>query len=199
MKKLLIASTNRGKQRELCELLAGVPAELLFPQDIGLSLEVEEDGATYRENAGKKALAFAQAAQMAALADDSGLEVEVLGGEPGIRSSRYAGVGADDPRRRAFLLQKLQMVPLPRKARFVCVIAVATPDGSVLFAEGDCPGEITLAERGSAGFGYDPIFQPEGYDITMAELPAEEKNRISHRARAAQAALPLLRKIMVGE
>jgi XTP/dITP diphosphohydrolase len=196
MKKLLIATTNRGKQKEFRALLAKAKAELVFPQDIGLQLDVEENGATYRENAGKKALAFAQAAKMVALADDSGLEVEVLGGEPGIRSSRYAGADANDQSRRDFLLQKLQMVPLPRKARFVCVLAVATPEGSVLFAEGDCPGEITLAERGSAGFGYDPIFQPAGREITMAEISPEEKNRISHRARAVQAALPMLKKIL---
>jgi XTP/dITP diphosphohydrolase len=193
--KILIATTNPGKQREFRALYAAAHLDLVFPRDIGLSLEVEEDGATYRENAGKKARAFAQAAGMLALADDSGLEVEALGGAPGVRSSRYAGEGADDECRRAYLLEKLRDVPPPRKARFVCVIALATPQDAVRYAEGECPGEITLAERGSNGFGYDPVFRLAGRDVTMAELGPAEKNQISHRARAAQAALPIILKM----
>jgi XTP/dITP diphosphohydrolase len=194
--RLLIATTNQGKQREYRALLAELPAELVFPNDLGIDLEVVEDGATYRENAAKKAVALCRASGLVSMADDSGLEVEALGGEPGVRSSRYAGEGADDPRRRAFLLEKLRAAPAPRKARFVCVIAVARPGGGVDYAEGECPGEITFAERGANGFGYDPIFQLAGRAVTMAELPAEEKNRISHRARAAQAALPILRRVL---
>ena len=195
--KLLVATTNPGKQREYRALLREVPAEIVFPDQLGITLDVEEDGATFRENAAKKALAFARASGLFTLADDSGLEVDALGGEPGVRSSRYAGEGADDPRRRAFLLEKLRGVPPPRKARFVCVIAIAAPKGEVHFAEGTCAGEITMAERGTNGFGYDPVFQPEGRPVTMAELSAEEKNRASHRARAAQAAVPILRKILL--
>jgi XTP/dITP diphosphohydrolase len=194
--RMLIATTNRGKQREYRELLRELDAELVFPDALGIDLEVDEDGATYRENAAKKARAFAQASGLTALADDSGLEVDALNGEPGPRSSRYAGEGADDPKRRVFLLGKLRAVPAPRAARFVCVIAVAPPGGEVAFAEGECCGEIEFAERGAGGFGYDPIFRPEGETRTMAELSAEEKNRISHRARAAQAAIPLVRRIL---
>jgi XTP/dITP diphosphohydrolase len=194
--QVLIATTNKGKQREYRELLAELKAELVFPNDIGLDLEVDEDGATYRENAAKKALAFCRASGLVSMADDSGLEVEALGGEPGVRSSRYAGEGADDPRRRAFLLEKLRDAPDPRKARFVCVIAVAVTGGGVEYAEGECPGEITFAERGANGFGYDPVFQLTDRTVTMAELPADEKNRISHRARAAQAAIPILKRLL---
>lgn len=197
--RLLIATTNKGKQREYRELLRSLEAELVFPGDLGINLEVEEDGATYRENASKKALAFAQASGLPAMADDSGLEVDALGGEPGVRSARYAGEGADDPQRRAFLLEKLRNVPAPRSARFVCVITVALPDGTVSFAEGECRGEIVLTERGANGFGYDPVFQLEGEPRTMAELSAADKNRISHRARAAQAAIPMLRLILSTE
>ena len=194
--RLLVATTNPGKQREYRALLRSVPAQIVFPNELGLSLEVEEDGATFRQNAAKKALALMQASGLISLADDSGLEVEALGGEPGVRSSRYAGPGADDPQRRAFLLDKLRGVAAPRKARFVCVIAIASPGGEVRFAEGECRGEITFAERGANGFGYDPIFQVDGRPVTMAELPPEEKNRISHRARAAEAAIPILRGLL---
>jgi XTP/dITP diphosphohydrolase len=196
--KLLVATTNPGKQREYRALLRELPAEIVFPNDLGITLEVEEDGATFRENAAKKAVALARVSGLPALADDSGLEVEALGGEPGVRSSRYAGPGADDPRRRAYLLEKLRGVPAPRRARFVCVIAIAAPGGEVSCAEGECRGEITFAERGANGFGYDPIFQPEGRRVTMAELPPDEKNRISHRARAARAAVPLLEELLTG-
>jgi len=198
-RRLLVATTNPGKQREYRELLRGAPAEIVFPDDLGITLAVEEDGATFRENAAKKAVALAQASGLPTLADDSGLEVDALGGEPGVRSSRYAGPGADDPRRRAFLLEKLRGVPPPRKARFVCVIAIAPPAGEVQYAEGECRGEITFGGRGTNGFGYDPIFQVEGRSQTMAELPPEEKNRISHRARAAEAALPILRALLSSE
>jgi XTP/dITP diphosphohydrolase len=196
--RLLIATTNPGKQREYRALLREVPAEIVFPDELGITLEVEEDGATFRENAAKKARALAHESGLLAAADDSGLEVEALGGEPGVRSARYAGPGADDPKRRAFLLGKLRGVPVPRCARFLCVIAIALPDGAVEFAEGECRGEITLAERGTNGFGYDPIFQVEGRMETMAEISADEKNRISHRARAARAAIPILRGILSG-
>jgi XTP/dITP diphosphohydrolase len=194
--RLLVATANPGKQREYRALLQAVPAEIVFPDELGIVLAVEEDGATFRENAVKKAVAFAEASGLLSLADDSGLEVDALSGEPGVRSSRYAGPGADDPRRRAFLLEKLRGVPAPRRARFVCVIAIAAPGGEVRCAEGRCRGEITLAERGSNGFGYDPIFQVEGRSVTMAELPPEEKNRISHRARAAETAVAILRDLL---
>jgi XTP/dITP diphosphohydrolase len=197
--RLLVATTNAGKQREYRDLLRELPAEIVFPNDLGITLEVEEDGSTFRENAAKKAVALSRASGLLSLADDSGLEVDALGGEPGVRSSRYAGPGADDPRRRAFLLEKLRGIPAPRTARFVCVIAIAVPGGGTSFAEGECRGEITPAERGSNGFGYDPIFQPAGFSRTMAELTPAEKNRISHRARAAEAAIPILRTLLDSE
>jgi XTP/dITP diphosphohydrolase len=197
--RLLVATTNAGKQREYRDLLSELPAEIVFPNDLGITLEVEEDGSTFRENAAKKAVALSRASGLLSLADDSGLEVDALGGEPGVRSSRYAGPGADDPRRRAFLLEKLRGIPAPRTARFVCVIAIAVPGGGTSFAEGECRGEITPAERGSNGFGYDPIFQPDGFSRTMAELTPAEKNRISHRARAAEAAIPILRTLLDSE
>jgi XTP/dITP diphosphohydrolase len=196
---LLVATTNAGKQREYRDLLRELPAEIVFPNDLGITLEVEEDGSTFRENAAKKAVALARASGLLSLADDSGLEVDALGGDPGVSSSRYAGPGADDPRRRAFLLEKLRGIPAPRTARFVCVIAIAVPGGGTSFAEGECRGEITPAERGSNGFGYDPIFQPDGFSRTMAELTPAEKNRISHRARAAEAAIPILRTLLDSE
>jgi XTP/dITP diphosphohydrolase len=194
--RLLIATTNPGKQREYRALLRDASAEIVFPDDLGILIEVEEDGATFHENAAKKALAMARASGLLTAADDSGLEVEALGGAPGVRSARFAGEGADDPKRRAFLLEKLRGIPAPRRARFVCMIAVATPAGGVEYAEGECRGEITFAERGTNGFGYDPVFQLEGRPVTMAELSPEEKNQVSHRARAARAAVPIIRRLM---
>jgi XTP/dITP diphosphohydrolase len=193
--KLLVATANPGKQREYRALWKDLNVEIVFPQDLGIRLEVEEDGSTFHENAAKKAVAFARAARLPAAADDSGLEVEALGGAPGVRSARWAGADADDAKRRAFLLEKLSGVPEPRTARFVCVIAVALPGGGTAYAEGECRGEITVAERGTNGFGYDPLFRPEGRSETMAELTPEEKNALSHRARAARTALPIMQKI----
>jgi XTP/dITP diphosphohydrolase len=193
MKPLLLASNNAGKVREIQALLRGVPVALVTPSDLRLHLEVAEDGHTYAENAAKKALAFARASGLLTLADDSGLEVEVLEGAPGLHSARYAPQpNATDADRRAYLLQQLQAHPRPWSAQFRCVVALALPDGEVHFAEGICHGEIIPEERGEHGFGYDPIFLLPQYGRTMAELSMEEKNRISHRARAVRAALPLL-------
>jgi len=191
--RLLIATNNQGKVRELQEILSDLHVELVTPTQIGLALEVEEDGSTYEENAAKKALAFAHASGLIALADDSGLEVDALDGAPGIHSARYSSKpGATDADRRAYLLEKLADKPRPWAAYFHATIAVATPDGEMQFSEGNCPGEIIPEERGSGGFGYDPIFFLPELGQTMAELPAAEKNRLSHRARAAQAARSIL-------
>lgn len=191
--RLLIATNNQGKVRELQEILSDLHVELVTPTQIGLTLEVEEDGSTYEENAAKKALAFARASGLIALADDSGLEVDALDGTPGIYSARYSSKpGATDADRRAYLLEKLTGKPRPWTAHFHATIAVATPEGEVQFAEGNCPGEIIPEERGSGGFGYDPVFFLPELGQTMAELPAAKKNRLSHRARAAQAARPIL-------
>lgn len=193
MLKLLLASNNPGKLREILDLLGDLPIELVTPQQIGLQLEVLEDGATYAENASRKALAFAQASGLITLADDSGLEVEALGGAPGLYSARYLPkLGATDADRRAFLLQNLKGLPRPWRARFRCIVALVGSEKSLQYAEGICPGEIIPEERGQDGFGYDPIFLLPEMGRTMAELTMPEKNRLSHRARAIQAARPWL-------
>jgi XTP/dITP diphosphohydrolase len=185
---LLIATSNRGKQREYRQLLAGLPLRLLFPDDVAVRLAVEETGRTYAENAALKARAWAEATGLVALADDSGLEVEALGGAPGLYSARYApGDSPTDADRRRYLLAQLEGKPRPWKARFVCVIAVATPAGDLHFSRGTCAGEIIPTERGEHGFGYDPIFWLPEVGLTMAELSPEEKNRRSHRGQAAAA------------
>ncbi len=197
MLKLLIATGNRGKLRELEALLKDLDLELVMPKDLGLTLEVEETGSTYAENAALKARAFAQASGLVSLADDSGLEVEALGGAPGLYSARYSPLpGASDSDRRAYLLQNLRAHPRPWTARFHATIAIAAPDGRVRFAEGICPGEIIPEARGMGGFGYDPIFMLDDLGKTMAELGMDEKNRLSHRARAVQAAIPVLKEIL---
>ena len=193
MLKLLLASNNPGKLREILALLGDLPLELVTPLQAGLSLEVAEDGSTYAENAARKALAFARSGNMLTLADDSGLEVEALHGEPGLHSARYLpNPGATDADRRAYLLLKLNGLPRPWQACFRCTVALADPSGGIQFAEGACPGEIIPEERGHDGFGYDPIFLLPDLGRTMAELTMNEKNRLSHRARAILAARPLL-------
>ncbi len=195
--RLLIATLNRGKQAEFRQLLHGLDAELVFPDDLGLRLEVRETGQTYAENAALKAQAWAQASGLLTLADDSGLEVDALGGAPGIYSARYAPQPqATDADRRRYLLRNLAPHPRPWQARFRCVIAIAEPHGPVHFAAGVCPGEIIPEERGAHGFGYDPIFLLPEQGKTMAELPPEEKNRLSHRGRAVRAAWPLLTALL---
>ena len=191
--KLLLATNNKGKLRELQSILADIPLTLIAPAQIGLVLEVKEDGDTYAENAAKKALAFARASGLTCLADDSGLEVDALNGAPGLYSARYSPKpGATDGDRRQFLLQNLVGKPRPWTARFRATVAVAGPEKSVEWAEGICQGQVIPEERGAGGFGYDPIFLLDGMDQTMAELPEETKNRLSHRARAAEAARGIL-------
>ena len=185
MFRLLIATRNRGKMQEIRALLSDLSIELVSPEDIGALLRVEEDGGTYVENATKKAVAFAEASGLVSLADDSGLEVDALGGAPGLRSARYhPAAGATDGDRRAYLLSNLRGKPRPWTARFRAAIAVATPRDGVQFAEGACTGEIIPEERGTGGFGYDRLFLVEDTGRTMAELRMEEKNVLSHRARA---------------
>jgi XTP/dITP diphosphohydrolase len=198
MVKLLIATNNPGKVKEYKELLAGLPLELTYPAQEGLDIEVAETGESFAENARLKATAYARASGLLTLADDSGLEVDALGGEPGIRSARYAGSGASDEDRYQLLLEKLRGVPWEERiARFRCVIAVATPGGQVHIAEGSCEGIIAFEPKGEHGFGYDPVFHFQEYGKTMAELPLETKNKISHRAKAAQRAREILRKYEV--
>jgi XTP/dITP diphosphohydrolase len=196
MNKLLIATTNAGKVRELQELLKDLDVQLVTPADIHLVLDVIEDGHTYQENAAKKAIAFAQASGLISLADDSGIEVDALDGAPGLYSARYSPKpGADDADRRNYLLQNLKDKPRPWTAHFHATIAIAKPNGEVQFSEGDCYGEIIPEERGSGGFGYDPIFLLPELGRTTAELDMDEKNRLSHRALAVINAIPILQKL----
>jgi len=200
MVRLCVATTNQGKQREFAKLLGDWPGEVVCPRDIGLDIEVEETGASFAEIAAQKALVYAQAAGLPALADDSGLEVDALGGAPGIYSARYAGPGASDEDRYRKLLSELGECPFEdRTARFRCAVAIAQPNGQVDVAEGTCEGVIAFEPRGENGFGYDPVFYMPEHDRTMAQLPAATKNQISHRARAFQAARPLLDALLAGK
>ncbi len=212
MPKILIASNNPGKLVEIQALLApafqGAPpesglreVELVLPREQGLALDVVEDGHTYAENAALKAMAYYRAIPPGArerpiiLADDSGLEVDALDGAPGLHSARYLDrPGATDADRRAFLLQNLAGKPRPWRAHFHCTVALVAPDGELAYADGDCPGEIIPSERGTNGFGYDPIFMLTDSGLTMAELSMEQKNRLSHRALAVLASIPTLKK-----
>lgn len=202
MKRFIVATNNAGKIEELYSILGSLPVKLVRPIDMGLDLDVAETGQTYADNAKLKAIAVAKASGLVALGDDSGLEVEALGGAPGLYSARYAGVGASDAARRAKLLEALRPFPAPRPARFRCALAVAVPasagrpQGDLRVFEGSCEGEIIFEERGQNGFGYDPIFLIPAYHHTMAELPADTKNQISHRARAVQAAWPYLEGLL---
>lgn len=189
---LLLATHNPGKVRELQALLSELGIRVVRPAEVGLHFDVDETGTTYAENATLKAQAFAQASGLVSVADDSGLEVDALDGGPGVYSARYGGPGASDGDRRAKLVAAVRHVPPPRLARFRCVIAVAQPTSPVSLFEGMCPGQIVLEERGTNGFGYDPIFYLPEHGCTMAELDPTIKNQISHRARAWQAARPTL-------
>ncbi len=194
--RLLIASSNKGKLAEIMALLQDIPLDAVLPSDVGIQMEVEEDGTTYAENSRKKALAYCHASGLVTLADDSGLEVDALGGQPGLHSARFSGKpGATDADRRKFLLEKLTGHPQPWPAAFRSTVVIATPDGRTFTLDGECRGEIIPEERGTNGFGYDPIFLVEGMDRTMAELSMDEKNSLSHRARAILASRPVLMEL----
>jgi len=193
--RLLLATNNRGKARELKELLRELPLELVLPGELGITAEMAETGTTFEENAKIKATVLAKRSGLLSLADDSGLEVDTLGGEPGPLSARYAGEGASDKERVDYLLAKLKGVPREKRtARFRCVIAIATPEGKVELCFGECQGLITFGPKGERGFGYDPVFYFPGLDKTMAELPLDIKNRVSHRGAAAREAVEYLRR-----
>jgi XTP/dITP diphosphohydrolase len=199
MTSLLIATNNLGKQREYEQLLAPLKWVLRTPQDLRLSITVREDGSTYAENARIKALHYLQASGLLSLADDSGLEVDALGGHPGLHSARYAGPGAGDADRYRLLLKELNGVPWEKRtARFRCVLVLAVPGGKVHTTEGTCEGLIAFEPQGEHGFGYDPIFRLPRWEKTMAQLSPEVKNRVSHRARAVQKMLPILCRILTG-
>ena len=193
MLRLLIATNNSGKLKEFRSLLQLPEIELVSPAEISLNLDVLESGSTYRENAELKARSFAAASGMLTLADDLGLEVDALGGLPGLHSARFGVTkGATDFDRRQRLIEMLKNTPQPWTARFRCVIVLAEPEGDIQYRVGICEGEIIPQERGQHGFGYDPIFLIPAHGRTLAELTMEEKNQLSHRARAARAIIPLL-------
>jgi XTP/dITP diphosphohydrolase len=193
MKKLLIATSNKGKFKEYTQLLAGLPFELVSLRDANINAEIEENYNNYRENALHKAITCARLSGLMTLADDSGIEVDALEGEPGVRSARYAGDDVSDAMRLAFLLEKIKDVPWEKRTcRFVCLIAVAiSPEKTEIF-RGQCDGYVTFEPRGENGFGYDPVFYFPELDKTMAELETGVKNKISHRAIAAEKAGKLL-------
>ncbi len=194
---LLVATSNQGKIREFQSLLTHLPTRLLTVNDLSKPLNIIEDGNSYLDNALKKGQAYAASSGYITLADDSGLEVALLDGKPGIHSARFSSKPhATDADRRAYLLSLLRNYPQPWLARFVCVVVVCFPNGEFQSFEGVCHGEIIAEERGSNGFGYDPIFFIPQLNLTMAELSLEQKNRISHRARAIQAALPFLTTLL---
>ena len=187
LRKLLLATNNKAKVREYRSLLRALPFELVTLSEQGINTVVNEVGESLEENAELKAVAFSAESQLTALADDSGLEVDALGGEPGPVSARCAGEGASDEERVEYLLARLKDVPWQkRSARFRCVIAIATPEEKVGFCSGECPGMITFEPRGGEGFGYDPIFYLPVLNKTMAELSLEVKNTVSHRGEAAR-------------
>lgn len=185
MKELVVATRNRGKLKEISSLLAVAGIRVVGLEAFPDLPEVEEDGATFAANAVKKAETIARLTGRACLADDSGLVVEALGGEPGVHSARYAGVQGDDAANNARLLRELAAVPhAGRGAAFCCTMALCRPGLATECFVGRVEGAILDVPRGSGGFGYDPLFLVDGYDLTMAELPLEEKNRISHRGQA---------------
>jgi XTP/dITP diphosphohydrolase len=187
--KLLLATNNQGKIREYKSLLRGIPFTVVTPAEIGITINVDETIGSFEENASLKAIAAAKQSGLVSFADDSGLEVDALGGGPGPLSARYAGKGASDKDRIDFLLSKLKGIhAYNRAARFRCVIAVAAPSGKAELFRGECPGIIIDEPKGSHGFGYDPVFYLPELGKTMAELTLAEKNKISHRARAAEKA-----------
>ena len=185
--RLLVATRNRGKLRELADLLGDVPFELVSLADAGIDVDVEETGQTLEDNAVLKAETYRDLSGILTLADDSGLEVDALGGEPGVRSARYAGPDATDADRIRLLLNNLTHTPEPSwTGRFRCVIAVAGPDRQTQVYSGACCGRIVREPRGENGFGYDPVFLFPNLGLTMAELTSEQKNTVSHRALAVR-------------
>ena len=199
----MLATTNPGKVREYRALLGALPVRLVGLDEVGLA-QGPETGATFTENAVQKARHAAAASGLVALADDSGLEVDGLGGAPGVWSARYAGEAADDEANRRRLIRELAGVPVERRAaRFRCAVAIARPGGGegsepeiLALVEGTCEGVVLTEPRGAHGFGYDPLFLLPERGLTLAELLPEEKNRLSHRARAVERALPALRALV---
>ena len=198
--KLLLATNNEAKVREYKSLLHNLPLELVTLAEQGITTVVDEVGESLEENARLKATLLSAESQLLALADDSGLEVDALGGEPGRLSARYAGEGASDRDRVVYLLSRMRNVPYEmRSARFRCVIAVATPGREVEICSGECRGFITFEPKGKQGFGYDPVFYLPELGKTMAELPLEIKNQVSHRGQASRKVHQVLERFKDGK
>lgn len=194
---LILASNNPGKIAEFRGLLQDCGWPIVVPADMGLALDVDETGQSYAENALLKARAFVSASGSFCLADDSGLEVDALDGVPGIQSARFGGPELTDEQRVELLLDRLKGIADGRRtARFRCVLMLAAPDGRTWQTEAACEGQIARAPRGGKGFGYDPVFFLPGLGRTMAELSADEKNRVSHRSMAAAALRPILARLL---
>jgi XTP/dITP diphosphohydrolase len=194
--RLLLSTRNLHKRRELEDILKDLDVEVLTLDEVGISTIIEEDGATFAANAIKKAATIAMLSDCITLADDSGLVVDALDGAPGIYSARFAGENATDQDNNLKLMNLLQDIEIPsRTARFVCTIAICTPQGQTFTVEGRCEGRIGLTPQGQGGFGYDPLFIPAGYDQSFAELGEAVKNRISHRAKALQEARKVLQEV----
>ncbi|HEX9063403.1 MAG TPA: XTP/dITP diphosphatase [Clostridia bacterium] len=195
MRDFIIATKNKGKICEIKEILKEFPFNVVSMESVGIHNDIEENGTTFEENALIKAREIAFITGGIVMADDSGLEVDYLGGAPGIYSSRFAGEGASDRDRNNKLLSMLSGVPAEKRtARFVCVIAVVLPDKTFFTVRGECEGRIGLKEEGSNGFGYDPLFFLPEYNLTTAQLPTDEKNRISHRGKALRLMVEELKK-----
>ena len=194
--KIVLASNNAHKLEELRAILTTLGMEVVAQKELGISVEPEESGTTFEENSYIKAKTVMDCCQLPTIADDSGLMVDALGGEPGVYSARYGGAACRSDRDRLeYLLAQMQNVPDgKRTAKFVSVITLLTPDGKRVVARGECPGEILRAPAGENGFGYDPVFYVPQEDCTFAQLPAERKNRISHRARALEAFAEQIRR-----
>jgi len=188
----VLATANPGKINEMREILSEFDINVATRKELGIDMEVEETGSTFIENAMLKAAAICKAADLPAIADDSGLVIDALDGQPGLYSSTFGGEELNNEQRVTYLLKLMENME-HRSAKFVCTIVCAFPDGSILSARGECNGSILTEPRGKGGFGYDPVFLPQGYDKSMAELPADEKNRISHRGLALKEFAGLLR------
>lgn len=196
--KILLATSNKNKVREIKEILGGLPVEFLSINDIGEVPFVMEDGKTFKENAIKKALALAKFAGIHTLADDSGLEVDFLNGAPGVHSARFNGEKSTALQKNKKILELLEGVEAEkRSARFVCAAALAAPEGEVFTARGTCEGRIAFEPAGARGFGYDPIFIIPSYEKTLSELGSEIKNKISHRAKALQKMRKIIIKVLL--
>jgi len=196
--KYVLATANPGKIKEMREILSKLDIDVVTRDDLGIDIDIEESGTTFLENSTIKAEAICKLAGIPAIADDSGLIVDALNGEPGVYSSSFGGDNLTAYERCDFLLNKMVKTE-QRKAKFVCTIVCAFPDGELLAATGECNGIITDKPAGDGGFGYDPVFQPDGYEKTMAQLTTDEKNRISHRGKALQNFSELLRYRKAGK